>query len=154
FVKEIPVVESDRGGKVTYHGPGQLIGYVVCDLRPNTRAVREHVFKLEETVIRALDSCGVQAEREAGTPGVWVEGAKIGALGVRIRQGVAYHGFAVNRNPDLEAFSGIVPCGLSGRPVTSLARLGIDCTRRELEQKIVSAFQDVFQVTWIREQQT
>ncbi|MBF0429497.1 MAG: lipoyl(octanoyl) transferase LipB [Magnetococcales bacterium] len=149
LIDTIPVVQSDRGGKVTYHGPGQLVGYVVCDLRPNSHAVRQHVYKLEETVIRTLEGFGVQAEREADNPGVWVNGAKIGALGVRIRQGVAYHGFAVNHSPDLGAFGGIIPCGLPERPVTSLSQLGIPLLRSELEERIIAIFGQIFGVEWI-----
>ncbi|MBF0626615.1 MAG: lipoyl(octanoyl) transferase LipB [Magnetococcales bacterium] len=148
----IPVVETDRGGRVTWHGPGQSVGYVIRDLRPDIHAVREHVFRLEETVICALASVGVAAEREAGNPGVWVRGEKIAALGVRIRRGVAYHGFAVNRAPDLRAFEGIIPCGLSGRRVTSLARLGIDMTRVAWEECLMRAFERIFVVEWMDDQ--
>ncbi len=144
----IPVVRTDRGGKATYHGPGQLVGYVVCDLRPDMHAVRRHVHKLEEILICTLADFGVKAEREAKNPGVWVAGANIGALGVRVRQGVAYHGFALNRAPDLRAFQGIVPCGLSGRGVTSLLQLGIDLSRLVLEEKILLAFSEIFSVEW------
>ncbi|MBF0214904.1 MAG: lipoyl(octanoyl) transferase LipB [Magnetococcales bacterium] len=145
----IPVVESDRGGRVTYHGPGQTVGYVIRDLRPNIHAVRAHVFRLEEIVIRTLAGFGLLAEREAKNPGVWVNGEKIAALGVRIRQGVAYHGFAINRAPELSAFAGIVPCGLQGRGVTSLFRLGIEVERQELERRLRSAFQDIFEAEWM-----
>lgn len=151
LMDHIPVVLTDRGGKATYHGPGQLVGYVIRDLRPNRYAVRDHVDKLEATVIRALAMCKVEAVREAGNPGVWVDGAKIGALGVRIRRGVAYHGFAINRSVDLAAFRGIIPCGLSHRPVTSLAQLGIDITRADLTEKLVTAFRDIFSAEWILE---
>ncbi|MEO5345973.1 MAG: lipoyl(octanoyl) transferase LipB [Magnetococcus sp. YQC-9] len=144
----IPRIATDRGGRVTYHGPGQLVGYVIRDLRPAIHAVRSHVFKLEETVIRTLAGLGIEAEREAHNPGVWVAGEKIAALGVRIRHGVAYHGFAINRAPDLGAFAGIVPCGLMGRGVTSLEKLGSPVTRAELEHRVVTAFEEVFAVQW------
>ncbi|MBF0190296.1 MAG: lipoyl(octanoyl) transferase LipB [Magnetococcales bacterium] len=147
----IPVVETDRGGRVTWHGPGQTVGYVIRDLRPDIHAVRAHVDKLEETVIRTLAGWGVVAEREAKNPGVWVGGEKIAALGVRIRHGVAYHGFAINRDPDLRAYAGIVPCGLPGRGVTSLARLGIEVTRVALEARLLAVFQEVFQVELVDE---
>ncbi len=147
----IPVVVSDRGGKATYHGPGQSVGYVVRDLRASRYAVREHVGKLEETILRVLAACGVAAMREEGHPGVWVDGAKIAALGVRIREGVAYHGFAINRSPDLAAFRGIVPCGLADRPVTSLAALGRMVDRETLETRIIEALSEIFLIDWIQE---
>ncbi|MBF0260839.1 MAG: lipoyl(octanoyl) transferase LipB [Magnetococcales bacterium] len=144
----IPTRVTDRGGKVTYHGPGQLVGYVLRDLRPAIHAARAHVIKLEETVIRALAGLGVEARRESDNPGVWVAGEKIAALGVRIRHGVAYHGFSINRAPDLDAFAGIVPCGLAGRGVTSLEKLGSPVPRAELEARLVASFQEVFEAEW------
>ena len=147
----VAVACTNRGGQVTYHGPGQLIAYVVCDLRPQQHAVRNHVHRLEETVIRTLSACGLAGVREPDNPGVWVGGAKVGALGVRIRRGVAYHGIALNRDPNLKHFNGIVPCGLAGREVTSLARLGAAISRVALEEKFLVAFQAVFNVQWAAE---
>ncbi|MEO5363234.1 MAG: lipoyl(octanoyl) transferase LipB, partial [Magnetococcus sp. DMHC-8] len=122
----VPVVETDRGGQVTCHGPGQLVVYFIRDLRPHALArVRQHVNRLEETAIRTLAALGVAARRDPSHPGVWVDNAKVAALGVRIDRGVAYHGIAINRDPDLRLFRGIVPCGLADRPVTSLAELGV-----------------------------
>lgn len=144
----IPTIVTDRGGKVTYHGPGQLVGYVLKDLRPAIHAARAHVFRLEETVIRALAGLGVEARRESNNPGVWVAGEKIAALGVRIRHGVAYHGFSINRAPDLEAFAGIVPCGLAGRGVTSLEKLGVPVSRADLETGLLASFREVFETDW------
>jgi len=144
----IPVVETDRGGRVTFHGPGQLLAYVIRDLGGPSRGVRDHVQKLEETVIRTLAVWGLPASREAGNPGVWVDNAKIAALGVRIRSGVAYHGVAINRDPDLTCFQGIVPCGMPDREITSLSRLGVNISRSELEEKFLVAFQRVFNVQW------
>jgi lipoyl(octanoyl) transferase len=143
---DIAVVESDRGGGVTYHGPGQMVAYVVCDLRHNQGAVRAYVDKLEMTVIKTLQGLGVTGVVERDNPGVWVDGAKIAALGVRISRGVAYHGLSLNRNPDMRHFSGIIPCGLVGRSVTSLFELGIEISRLELEERFVTAFRDVFAV--------
>ncbi|NGZ07480.1 MAG: lipoyl(octanoyl) transferase LipB [Magnetococcales bacterium] len=150
--RAIPVVPTDRGGRVTWHGPGQTVGYVLIDLRPDHHAVRAHVYRLEEMVIQTLAGLGVEAERESHHPGVWVNGEKIAALGVRIRHGVAYHGFAVNRDPDLKAFAAIVPCGLSGRGVTSLARLGVTVSRTELEERLVLAFQKQFPLVRMMEE--
>ena len=147
--KEIPVIQTDRGGKVTYHGPGQLVAYVVCDLRPHALlAVRNHVTQLEETVLRTLVSLGVVAHTEPKNPGVWVGNAKIAALGVKIHRGVAYHGVAINRDPDLDCFGDIIPCGLTDRPVTSLANLGLNIDRISLEACFISAFCDVFDTHW------
>lgn len=140
----IPVVESDRGGEVTYHGPGQLTVYVVT---PLDAGVRRHVWRLEETALRALAALGVRGERDEAAPGVWAEGAKIAALGVRVARKVAYHGLSINRDPELKHYAGIVPCGLTGREVTSLARLGFDASREELERQTITAFEEVFEAT-------
>ncbi len=143
----VPVVETDRGGQVTGHGPGQLVVYFIRDLRPHALAlVRRHVTQLEETAIQTLAAFGVVAHRDPKHPGVWVGEAKIGALGVRIDRGIAYHGFALNRDPDLRLFHGIVPCGLADRRVTSLAELGVSVTRNALEAQLLLAFQTVFNV--------
>ncbi|MBF0463164.1 MAG: lipoyl(octanoyl) transferase LipB [Magnetococcales bacterium] len=142
----IPVVETDRGGRVTYHGPGQLVVYVICDLRPHALAsVRRHVFRLEEVALRTLAAWGVEAHRDLHHPGVWVGEAKIGALGVRIHRGIAYHGLALNRDLDLSPFRGIIPCGLD-RPVTSLADLGLSVSRDALERQLLRVFPTVFPV--------
>lgn len=143
----IPVVETDRGGQVTYHGPGQLVIYLIRDLRPHALAsVRNHVNRLEESAIQALSFFGVAAHRDPQHPGVWVGHAKIGALGVRICRGVAYHGIAINRDLDLQPFCGIVPCGLTDRSVTSLADLGVLVSRSALEAAFLHAFATVFNI--------
>lgn len=123
-----PVHRTGRGGRYTYHGPGQRIGYVVLDLRERLRDVRNYVHAIEGWVIAALGECGIEAFRAPGRIGIWtldrgVE-AKIGAIGVRIRQWVTLHGFAINLDPDLSHFTGIVPCGIAEYPVTSAAALG------------------------------
>lgn len=123
-----PVFEAGRGGRYTYHGPGQRVGYVMLDLERRGKDIRCFVHALEQWVIDALARFGVNAHRSEGRIGIWVgEGAdeaKIGALGVRIRRWVTLHGFAINVDPDLTHFSGIVPCGISEYGVTSLASLG------------------------------
>ncbi len=124
------VVEAGRGGRYTYHGPGQRIGYVLLDLKQRTRDVRGFVHALEGWVIATLGDFGVESWRAPGRIGIWTRDidareAKIGAIGVRIRRWVTMHGFAVNLSPDLAHFSGIVPCGIEEFGVTSLARLGI-----------------------------
>ena len=125
------VVEAGRGGRYTYHGPGQRIGYVVLDLKRRARDVRGFVHALEGWVIATLGDFGVESWRAPGRIGIWtrdVDGteAKIGAIGVRIRRWVTMHGFSVNLAPDLAHFAGIVPCGIEEFGVTSLARLGVE----------------------------
>jgi lipoyl(octanoyl) transferase len=124
------VVEAGRGGRYTYHGPGQRIGYVLLDLKRRTRDVRGFVHALEDWVIATLRDFGVPSWRAEGRIGIWttdIDGreAKIGAIGVRLRRWVTMHGFSVNLSPDLAHFDGIVPCGIDQFGVTSLARLGI-----------------------------
>lgn len=124
-----PVYEAGRGGRYTYHGPGQRVGYVMLDLNRRGRDVRRFVHALEGWLIDTLAQFGVEAFRAAGRIGIWVRRgdteAKIGAIGVRIRRWVTLHGFAVNLEPQLSHFSGIVPCGIADFPVTSLAELGV-----------------------------
>jgi lipoyl(octanoyl) transferase len=125
-----PVIRSDRGGQVTWHGPGQLVAYVLLDLRRRRLGVRALVTALESAVIGLLAEFGIEGARRPGAPGVYVDGAKIAALGLRVRRNCSYHGLALNVAPDLSAFRGIDPCGYPGLPVTSLERLGVamDCT--------------------------
>ena len=126
--QNFPVFEAGRGGRYTYHGPGQRVGYVMLDLDKRGKDIRCFVHALEGWMIDALAELGVTARREPGRIGIWVgEGddeAKIGALGVRVKRWVTLHGFAINVAPDLSHFSGIVPCGISDFGVTSLAKLG------------------------------
>jgi len=128
--RRFPVFPAGRGGRYTYHGPGQRVGYVMLDLARRGRDVRRFVHALEGWVIAALAELGVLARRAPGRIGIWVDTAageaKIGAIGVRVRRWVTFHGFAVNIDPDLAHFDGIVPCGLPDFPVTSLAALGIE----------------------------
>ncbi|HWW63924.1 MAG TPA: lipoyl(octanoyl) transferase LipB [Sphingomonadaceae bacterium] len=128
--RRFPVFPAGRGGRYTYHGPGQRVGYVMLDLARRGRDVRRFVHALEGWVIAALAELGVLARRASGRIGIWVDTAageaKIGAIGVRVRRWVTFHGFAVNIDPDLAHFDGIVPCGLPDFPVTSLAALGIE----------------------------
>lgn len=123
-----PVFEAGRGGRYTYHGPGQRVGYVILDLEKRGKDIRRFVHSLEGWMIDVLADLGVSAHRASGRIGIWVgEGtaeAKIGALGVRVKRWVTLHGFSINVAPDLSHFSGIVPCGISEYGVTSLAELG------------------------------
>ena len=143
----IDVVEVDRGGDITYHGPGQLVGYPVFRLA-GVRGVVDYVRALEEVLIRALASYGVEAARSAGYTGVWVADRKVAAIGVRVAsQGVTSHGFALNVTTDLDDFGGIVPCGITDRGVTSLAALGLDTTVDAAADRVVAAVSDVFGAT-------
>ena len=117
------VIEVDRGGDVTFHGPGQLVAYPILDLRERGVRPVEHVRLLEQTLIDVLEHFGLRAERVRGRPGVWVDGAKVAAVGVRVQRGVSRHGLALNVDPDLGWFDAIVPCGLADAEVTSMARL-------------------------------
>ena len=137
------VVEAGRGGRYTYHGPGQRITYVLLDLRRRARDARGFVHALEGWVIAALAGFGVESWRSEGRIGIWtrdIDGseAKIGAIGVRIRRWVTMHGFAVNLAPDLAHFTGIVPCGISDHGVTSLERLGLRVASEEWDRALLS----------------
>jgi len=139
-----PVFDAGRGGRYTYHGPGQRVGYVQLDLTRRGRDVRAYVSALEGWVIDALAQLGVTAWRAEGRIGIWTEDegreAKIGAIGVRVRRWVSFHGFSVNVNPDLSHFGGIVPCGLPEFPVTSLARLGKGADMAALDSALRKSF--------------
>jgi lipoyl(octanoyl) transferase len=121
---DIPVLKVDRGGQVTYHGPGQLVAYPLLDLRRLGIGVREYVCRIEQALIDTLARWDIHAERREGAPGVYVEGAKIAALGIRVRRGCTFHGLAFNIAMDLEPFRRINPCGYAGLQVTSMLDLG------------------------------
>lgn len=121
---DIPVLHSDRGGQVTYHGPGQLVGYLLLDVRRLGIGVRALVSAIENAVITVLGTWGIEASARADAPGVYVDGAKIAALGLRVRRGCSYHGLALNVDMDLEPFARINPCGMAGLAVTQLADFG------------------------------
>ena len=121
---DIPVVRVGRGGQVTYHGPGQLVGYPILGLRDLRPDVRWYVRGLEEVLISALADLGIAAERRPGLTGVWVGQRKIGSIGVAIRRWVTWHGFALNVAPDVSGFAAITPCGIDGVVMTSVAREG------------------------------
>ncbi len=121
---DIPVVQIDRGGQVTYHGPGQIVAYPLFDLKRLKVGVREYVCRIEQAMIDTLAEWNIEAQRKEGAPGVYVAGAKIGALGIRVRRGCAYHGLAFNIGMDLEPFLRINPCGYQGLQVVAMADLG------------------------------
>lgn len=122
---DIPLVRSDRGGQITYHGPGQLVAYLLVDLARRGLKVRQLVFLMEQALIDCLAEYGIGAERVAGAPGVYVDGAKIAALGLRVRNGRSYHGLSLNVDMDLTPFSWINPCGYEGLRTTQLADFGV-----------------------------
>ncbi len=135
--------ETDRGGDVTYHGPGQIVGYPILDLREWKRDVVSFVRGIEQAIIDALGEFGIQAGRLAGATGVWVAGAKVAAIGVHISHWITSHGFALNVDTDLSYFQYIVPCGLT-KPVTSMRKLGSPAARPEVMRAITRAFSQVF----------
>lgn len=146
-----PVHKTGRGGEYTYHGPGQRVGYVMLDLkaRQDKPDIKHYVWSLEAWIIRTLAVFDIQGERRAGRVGIWVvmpDGSekKIAAIGVRIRRWVTYHGIAINVNPDLSHFGGIVPCGIAQYGVTSMHDLGVDITMETLDKAMRSTFIEVF----------
>ena len=141
----VEIHETGRGGDITYHGPGQIVGYPIMDLQPDRCDVHRYVRDIEEMLIRTAADYGVEAGRVEGLTGVWVGRDKLAAIGVRIARWVTSHGFAFNVTTDLDYFNLIVPCGIGDRGVTSLARLlGHSIDRREVEDRIVAHFTDVF----------
>ena len=139
----ISFYETDRGGDVTYHGPGQIVGYPILDLREWKRDVHAYVRAVEEVIIDALAGFGIAAGREAGATGVWTSDGKIAAIGVHISRWVTSHGFALNVDTDLNYFRYIVPCGLT-RPVTSMRSLGCQAQRGEVVAALIENFGRVF----------
>lgn len=146
----IEVVQVDRGGDVTYHGPGQLVGYPIFDLHQHKQSVSWYMRSLEELFIQVLSNYHIKGERSEGYTGVWVRNEKIVALGVRISRWVTMHGFAFNVNTNLAHFGGIIPCGIFHQGVTSLEKLlGQPVNMDEVKQLVVQAFQQVFDFTEI-----
>ncbi|WP_420606206.1 lipoyl(octanoyl) transferase LipB [Novosphingopyxis sp.] len=142
----LPVYESGRGGRYTYHGPGQRVGYVMLNLNERGRDIRCYVRALEDWVIVALSELGIAARRAEGRIGIWCDDsqrreAKIGAIGVRVRKWVTAHGFSVNVDPNLTHFGGIVPCGIGEFPVTSMKALGIDAGLTDLDAALKRHFE-------------
>ena len=148
--RDLPVYPTGRGGRFTYHGPGQRVGYVMLDLKRRDADIRAHVHRLEQWLIDTLTSLGVAGERRAGRVGIWVDtpagDAKIAAIGVRVRHWVSYHGVALNVDPDLARFAGIVPCGLAGFGVTSLRALAVAADLARVDRCLAQAFAPVFGV--------
>jgi len=141
---DIPVIHVDRGGQVTYHGPGQLVAYPLLDLRQLKLGVREYVNRIEQALIDTLAEWQIAAARRAGAPGVYVDGAKIAALGIRVRRGCTLHGLAFNIDMDLEPFQRINPCGYEGLRVTSMLELrgvsSVEAVKPSLLEHLVGQF--------------
>lgn len=134
---DIPVVQIDRGGQVTFHGPGQLMIYPLIDLRRGGLGVRDLVTALEQSVVDLAAEYGIDARSRSDAPGVYVEGVKIASVGLRIRRGASFHGMALNVDVDLEPFSRINPCGFKGLQLTDLARLGADSNLAVIREKLL-----------------
>jgi lipoyl(octanoyl) transferase len=143
-----PVFQAGRGGQYTYHGPGQRVAYVMLDLKKRGNDVRAFVAALERWLIRTLNDFGINGERREDRVGVWVRRdsgeEKIAALGIRVRRSVSFHGISINLTPDLEHFSGIVPCGVNEHGVTSFESLGIQATMAELDEALLKNFTAIF----------
>lgn len=144
-----PVYDTGRGGQYTYHGPGQRVVYVMLDLKKRDPDIRAFVCKLENWIIATLAAFNIKGERRAGRVGVWVDRGqgredKIAALGVRVRKWVTYHGIAINVEPDLSHYSGIVPCGISQYGVTSLIDLGLTVTMTDVDVALRQTFDEIF----------
>jgi lipoyl(octanoyl) transferase len=144
-----PVFRTGRGGQFTYHGPGQRVGYVMLDLKRRKADVRAYVRDLEEWLIRTLAQFNIRGERREGRVGIWVARGrgredKIAAIGVRVRRWVTFHGVSLNVDPDLDHFTGIVPCGISEHGVTSLADLGLPVSMADVNTAMKVAFREVF----------
>lgn len=135
---DIPVIQVDRGGQVTYHGPGQIVAYTLIDIKRLDLGVRELVSGIEDAILGVLASYGVEAQRLAGAPGIYVDGVKIASLGLRVRKGKSFHGLALNVNMDLEPFQRINPCGFEGMQVTTLSAF-TEVSFREVEDRLIAS---------------
>lgn len=144
---KIAVVQSDRGGQVTYHGPGQLVAYLLLDLKRKSIGVRALVRGVETSVIALLNDHGIEGRSRRDAPGVYVEGAKVASVGFRIRRGASFHGLALNVDMDLEPFSRINPCGLPGLPVTQLRDLGGPGDVESVKQPLANVLAKTFGYT-------
>jgi len=148
--KDIPTYNTGRGGQYTYHGPGQRVAYVMIDLKSrNSQDVKLFVHNLEEWIIKTLAKFNIKGERREGRVGIWVIGnngseKKIAAIGVRLRKWITFHGIAINLNPDLNYYKGIVPCGIKEYGVTSISEQGINITMEDLDKALMQTWSEVF----------
>ena len=145
---DAPLIETDRGGFITYHGPGQLIGYPVVDLKRLNIGPRRYVLALENALIRTLNDYGLNAYKHGKNTGVWTEKGKIASIGVKMTNGITTHGFALNVNPDLNAFKSIIACGLIDVTATSMAKFCINPELKSVAKKISSNLGKEINITW------
>lgn len=138
-IQEIPLIQTDRGGQVTYHGPGQLIAYTLFDLKRLNIGVRAMVSHLECSVIAILNNLGIKAQARSDAPGVYVDDCKIASLGLRVKRGACYHGLSLNIDMDLTPFNYINPCGLQGMEMIDLKSLGVEITMEKVKQQFASS---------------
>lgn len=148
---DIPVVQTDRGGQITYHGPGQLVAYPLLDLERLGVGIRNLVSTLEAVTIELLESYGVRGQRRDGAPGVFVEGAKIASIGLKVRRGCTFHGLAFNVSLDLSPFERINPCGFAGQPMTRLADLADERDIGRIGRKLAERLAATLELDWIAE---
>lgn len=144
--KGLELIEVDRGGDVTYHGPGQLVGYPILDLRGYKQDLHCYSEMLEEVIIRTLAQYGIKGYRERGLTGVWTDAGKVAAIGIGARSWVTMHGFALNVHPDMSYFGLINPCGITDRPVASMRDFGVEASLDEVGKILVDQFADVFRI--------
>jgi lipoyl(octanoyl) transferase len=147
---EVKLCRVERGGEVTYHAPGQLVGYPILNLHHYQLDLHWYLRQLEEVMIRAIAPYGLVGERIAGLTGVWVEGYKVAAIGIKASRWITMHGFALNICPDLRGFEAIVPCGIDDRPVGSLAQFIPTIEFGQVQQQVIAAFAEVFQVQFVQ----
>jgi len=144
---DVALFRTERGGEVTYHGPGQLVGYPILNLRRHRPDLHWYMRQLEEVIIQGIAPWGLVGQRIDGLTGVWVEGTKVAAIGIKASRWITMHGFAINVCPDLTAFQKIVPCGIGDRPVGSLQQWVPEITVEAVQQQVCSAFEQVFDLT-------
>ncbi len=145
--KGVSLVFIDRGGDVTYHGPGQLVGYPIFDLRGWGKDIHRYIHNLEEAIIRTLKDFAIESGRDKNHPGVWVDNQEIAAIGLRLKKWVTMHGFALNVNTDLEHFSLIYPCGFTDRTATSISRrLGREIALETVTERLLAHFAEIFRI--------
>lgn len=140
------VYRIERGGEVTYHGPGQLVGYPILNLRRHRQDLHWYLRQLEEVIIRAIAGYGLSGERIDGLTGVWVDGYKVAAIGIKVSRWITMHGFALNVCPDMSGFDAIVPCGIANRPVGSLQQFIPEIQMNQVQQTVARCFSEVFQL--------
>lgn len=142
---DIPIVQSDRGGQITYHGPGQIVVYTLIDIQRRQLGIRSLVSQLERLLIERLEKYEIYASTQCGAPGVYVEGKKIASIGLRVKNGCAYHGIALNVSMDLSPFLGINPCGYNQLEMTSMAKINSSIIKDEVAQQLMNDFMTKFE---------